>query len=88
MKIIFVGTVSNAGWTKREFGMSSIPKDGKGYLAWHKEYGMCQVFFNIVYDEFLAYDWRSVQSYEYRIKDMSVITRWMDEKGQWHGVSE
>lgn len=66
--------------------MREIPRDGKSYLAWHKQYGSCFVSYNEFHGTFVLEGILTVMSGTWTCVDH--LTRWMDEKGKWHEVND
>jgi hypothetical protein len=63
--------------------MTSIPKDGKSYLVWTEHNGMFFVRWNMYAQGFVS----STDSGKAWWEEGAIV-RWMDEKGQWHEVSD
>lgn len=60
--------------------LTEIPKDGKSYLAWHKDYGMRLVAWHKSMGRYED-DWGPYQR-------EAEFARWMDERGNWHEVKD
>lgn len=63
-----------------------FPKDGKIYGCWHRHIGFVSVTWNETLKVFHCSIYAAISVYSQY--DESDLIRWMDEKGNWHEVTE